>query len=202
MKLVTYSSGSGPRLGVQDGERVFDLQQAGEAAGKRLPSEMRAFIRLGEAGLDDAEAALKSGAGAVAGSVELLAPLQDLRKNVFCVGRNYMKHIEEGFRARGVPVRMPEYLELFSKPPTTVIGRSSCSVVGECPDTAAASTSMLKVVFEGRSSITAVIFIGRTPSSASVSPSGSGRPKYFSASLRVSTNVSGCASAPSSAGTS
>jgi 2-keto-4-pentenoate hydratase/2-oxohepta-3-ene-1,7-dioic acid hydratase in catechol pathway len=33
-----------------------------------------------------------------------------------------MKHIEEGFRARGMPVRMPEYLELFSKPPTTVIG--------------------------------------------------------------------------------
>lgn len=122
MKLVTYSSSSGPRLGVQDGERVIDLQQAGEAAGKRLPNEMRAFIRLGEAGLDDAEAAVKSGAGPISGPVKLLAPLQDLRKNVFCVGRNYMKHIEEGFRARGLPVRMPEYLELFSKPPTTVIG--------------------------------------------------------------------------------
>ena len=122
MKLVTYSSSSGPRLGVLDGERVIDLQQAGEAAGKRLPNEMRAFIRLGEAGLDDAEAAVKGGAGVVAGSARLLAPIQDLRKNVFCVGRNYMKHIEEGFRARGVPVRMPEYLELFTKPPTTVIG--------------------------------------------------------------------------------
>jgi 2-keto-4-pentenoate hydratase/2-oxohepta-3-ene-1,7-dioic acid hydratase in catechol pathway len=80
MKLVTYQGGNGARLGVLDGERVIDLQQAGEAAGKNL------------------------------------------RKNVFCVGRNYKLHIEEGARARGVPVKYPELVELFSKPPTTVIG--------------------------------------------------------------------------------
>jgi 2-keto-4-pentenoate hydratase/2-oxohepta-3-ene-1,7-dioic acid hydratase in catechol pathway len=122
MKLVTYQGGNGARLGVLDGERVIDLQSAGEAAGHRLPSDMRTFIELGEAGLDAAEAALKSGAGAVAGQVRLLAPLQDFRKNLFCVGRNYKLHIEEGARARGVPVKYPEVVELFSKPPTTVIG--------------------------------------------------------------------------------
>jgi 2-keto-4-pentenoate hydratase/2-oxohepta-3-ene-1,7-dioic acid hydratase in catechol pathway len=123
MKLITYRAGDGEaRLGVLDGEKVVDLQRAGEAAGKRLPSDMRSFIALGEAGLDDAEAALKTGAGVVAGPVKILPPLKP-QKNVFCVGRNYMKHIEEGFRARGAPVRMPEYLELFSKPPTTVIGQ-------------------------------------------------------------------------------
>lgn len=122
MKLVTYHADGGTRLGVLDGDRVIDLQRAGEAAGKQLPNEMTAFIALGDAGLDAAEAALKSGAGVVPGPVRLAAPLQNLRKNVFCVGRNYIKHIEEGFRARGMPVRMPSHLELFTKPPTTVIG--------------------------------------------------------------------------------
>jgi 2-keto-4-pentenoate hydratase/2-oxohepta-3-ene-1,7-dioic acid hydratase in catechol pathway len=122
MKLVTYRSAGETRLGVLEGERVIDLQRTGEAAGKRLPSEMRAFIALGERGLDEAEAALASGAEEVSGEVRLAAPLQNLRKNVFCVGRNYKEHIIEGARARGREVRFPEVVELFSKPPTTVIG--------------------------------------------------------------------------------
>ena len=122
MKLVSYRSRGEVRLGVLNGERVIDLQRAGEAAGKPLPSDMRAFIALGEAGLDAAEAAVKSGAGAVSGEVRLAAPLQNLTKNVFCVGRNYKEHIIEGARARGREPRFPEYVEFFSKPPTTVIG--------------------------------------------------------------------------------
>src|SRR5918999_5207249 len=100
MKLVTYRSAGETRLGVLEGERVIDLQRAGEAAGKRLPSDMRAFIALGERGLDEAEAALRSGAEEVSGEVRLAAPLQNLRKNIFCVGRNYKEHIIEGARAR------------------------------------------------------------------------------------------------------
>lgn len=122
MKLVTYRAGGEARLGVLDGQRVIDLQQAGSAVGKELPSDMRAFIALGEAGLDAAEAAIDSGAGVVGGEVRLAAPLQSFRKNLFCVGRNYKEHIIEGFRARGQEVRFPSHLELFSKPPTTVIG--------------------------------------------------------------------------------
>jgi len=122
MKLVSYRSRGEVRLGVLDGERVIDLQRAGEAAGKPLPSDMHAFIALGEAGLDAAEAAVTSGAGAVSGEVRLAAPLQNLTKNIFCVGRNYKEHIIEGARARGREPRFPEFVEFFSKPPTTVIG--------------------------------------------------------------------------------
>jgi 2-keto-4-pentenoate hydratase/2-oxohepta-3-ene-1,7-dioic acid hydratase in catechol pathway len=122
MKLVSYRSRGEARLGVLDGERVIDLQRAGEAAGKQLPSDMRAFIALGEVGLDAAEGAVKSEAGVVSGEVRLAAPLQNLTKNVFCVGRNYKEHIIEGARARGREPRFPEFVEFFSKPPTTVIG--------------------------------------------------------------------------------
>lgn len=124
MKLVSYRSGGEIRIGVLEGERVIDLQRAGEVAGKRLPTDMLAFIALGERGLDDAEAALEKGKeqAAVQGQARLAAPVPRPRKNIFCVGRNYKAHIEEGFRARNEPVVYPKFLELFTKPPTTVIG--------------------------------------------------------------------------------
>jgi 2-keto-4-pentenoate hydratase/2-oxohepta-3-ene-1,7-dioic acid hydratase in catechol pathway len=56
------------------------------------------------------------------GSARLLAPIPRPLKNVFCVGRNYKLHIEEGARARGVPVEYPPLPEFFTKPPTSVIG--------------------------------------------------------------------------------
>jgi len=121
MQLLTYRTGSETRLGVANGSGVTDLQRAASASGVELPSDMAAFIALGKQGLDRAEQALASGEGRVEGSVQFAPPLA-LRKNVFCIGRNYKAHIEEGFRARGQEPVFPKYLEIFSKPPTTLIG--------------------------------------------------------------------------------
>jgi len=55
-------------------------------------------------------------------SVRLCAPIPRPTKNVFCVGRNYRLHIEEGARSRGVPPDYPKVPEFFTKPPTAVIG--------------------------------------------------------------------------------
>ncbi|MCA1645408.1 MAG: fumarylacetoacetate hydrolase family protein [Chloroflexi bacterium] len=122
MQLLSYRSGSETRLGIGDGNRVVDLQRAAQASGNDLPAnDMTAFIALGEHGLDMAEQALRSGHGHVQGDVRFAPPVR-LRKNVFCIGRNYKAHIEEGFRARGEEPVFPKYLEIFSKPPTTLIG--------------------------------------------------------------------------------
>src|SRR5437870_1767958 len=122
MQLLSYRVGSETRLGVLDGDGVVDLQRAAQAAGNDLPaSDMTAFIALGERGLDLAEQAVASGQGRIEGNVRFAPPLR-LRKNVFCIGRNYKAHIEEGFRARGEEPVFPKYLEVFSKPPTTLIG--------------------------------------------------------------------------------
>ena len=117
MQLVSYRDGSGTRVGVMNGGSIVDLARAG----KDLPSDMRAFIALGDAGLEAAERVIRSGDGVVTGPVRLAPPLA-LQKNVICIGRNYKAHIEEGFRARGEEPVYPEYLEVFSKPPTTLIG--------------------------------------------------------------------------------
>ena len=121
MQVLSYRADSETRLGVANESGVTDLQQAARASGIELPSDMADFIALGDRGLDLAERALASGEGRVDGSVRLAPPLA-LRKNVFCIGRNYKAHIEEGFRARGQEPVFPKYLEIFSKPPTTLVG--------------------------------------------------------------------------------
>jgi 2-keto-4-pentenoate hydratase/2-oxohepta-3-ene-1,7-dioic acid hydratase in catechol pathway len=54
--------------------------------------------------------------------VTLQAPLAP-RKNVFCVGRNYLAHAQEGARARGqTDLKLPAVPTFFTKAPTAVVG--------------------------------------------------------------------------------
>ncbi|MFN2448583.1 MAG: fumarylacetoacetate hydrolase family protein [Candidatus Baltobacteraceae bacterium] len=52
-------------------------------------------------------------------SVTLGAPLRP-RKNVFCVGRNYLEHAKEGARASGRELKLPDVPTFFSKAPTAI----------------------------------------------------------------------------------
>ena len=53
--------------------------------------------------------------------LRILPPLSPA-KNVFCVGQNYKKHIEEMSKARGVEVKFPKKPTFFTKPPTSIVG--------------------------------------------------------------------------------
>jgi 2-keto-4-pentenoate hydratase/2-oxohepta-3-ene-1,7-dioic acid hydratase in catechol pathway len=52
----------------------------------------------------------------------LLAPIPRPRKNVFCVGWNYLEHFEEGAKARPQVQEMPAHPAFFTKMPTAVNG--------------------------------------------------------------------------------
>lgn len=58
--------------------------------------------------------------------VELLAPIPLPRRNIFCVGRNYVEHAKEfansGYDATASATPQPEYPVVFTKAPSTVIG--------------------------------------------------------------------------------
>ncbi len=45
----------------------------------------------------------------------MLAPLATLPRNAFCVGRNYLDHVKEGYAARGTEVKLPEAPQFFTK---------------------------------------------------------------------------------------
>ena len=55
-------------------------------------------------------------------SIHRILPPLSPAKNVFCVGQNYKKHIEEMSRARGVEVKFPKKPTFFTKPPTSIVG--------------------------------------------------------------------------------
>lgn len=112
MKLATFTHNTRTEVGVVVGDRIFPT---GEAS-------MIGLAGGGGAALKRAEAATRSGAGIPLAEVQLLAPIPRPARNVFCVGRNYKLHIEEGYRARGEPVQYPAVPEFFTKPPSTVIG--------------------------------------------------------------------------------
>lgn len=58
--------------------------------------------------------------------VELLAPIPFPRRNIFCVGRNYVEHAKEfansGYDATASATAQPDYPVVFTKAPSTVIG--------------------------------------------------------------------------------
>lgn len=52
----------------------------------------------------------------------LLAPIPRPRKNVFCVGLNYVEHAKEGASTVGRSPDPPQHPTFFTKPPTSVVG--------------------------------------------------------------------------------
>ncbi|OYU86347.1 MAG: hypothetical protein CFE29_29745 [Bradyrhizobiaceae bacterium PARB1] len=123
MKFVSMLSGGAARLGVMlDGERVLDLAKAEPNAAF---ADLISLIEAGDAGLEAARrwaTAAPPSAVIKLSDVTLQAPIPSPRKNVFCVGRNYIEHVEEGYRARGTEVKLPEYPQFFTKPRTAVVG--------------------------------------------------------------------------------
>ena len=121
MRLVTFKSDRGPRLGAVAGDRIIDLAEASQGT---VPSDMIGFIEAGPSALDAARAAVERGAssGVALSEATLLAPIPRPRRNVICLGLNYRDHAIEIARAAGQEPKMPEHPVFFTKPPTSVIG--------------------------------------------------------------------------------
>jgi len=109
MRYLTFSAPgeTAPRLGILEGDRVA-----------ALPGTLIDLIRSGGA----ATGGLKPSGYHRADEIRWHAPIPRPSKNVFCVGRNYLTHIEEGARARGVEVKIPAAPVFFTKAPTAVTG--------------------------------------------------------------------------------
>ena len=109
MKLATYldRAGAAPRVGIvsADGTRIAPTDAA----------DMVSLIASGQK-------PKAAGPEVAVGSVTLLAPIPRPRKNVFCVGWNYVEHFEEGRAARPHVKEMPDHPTFFTKVTTTVTG--------------------------------------------------------------------------------
>lgn len=106
MRLVTYDTATGPRVGVVRGDAILEIASS--------PGGLIDLLRAGPAALREAVA--RTGAPALAlGEVPLLAPVPRPGK-IIGVGRNYGAHAAEaGLEAQEKP-------RLFAKVPSSVTG--------------------------------------------------------------------------------
>jgi 2-keto-4-pentenoate hydratase/2-oxohepta-3-ene-1,7-dioic acid hydratase in catechol pathway len=94
MRLVSFDIGGQPRLGVQEGDEVIDLQ----AIDPRFPADVRVLLADGNLGLESvrrlADKAGKEHVRPLAG-LDLALPVRTPGK-VICLGLNYHDHAKEG----------------------------------------------------------------------------------------------------------
>lgn len=121
MKFVSYIEGDSIRAGLWLDDQIMDLARAASRARLQLDcSSMLAIVRGGDATLaavrelerrhEEWPEALRPATG-----VRLLAPIPAPVRNPFCVGRNYVDHVKEGFGARSQPAEMPKVPQFFTK---------------------------------------------------------------------------------------
>ena len=121
LNLITFADAAGSRAGVLlSGGRVLDLAIAMPPA-----RDMLAVIDGGAPMLAAIRALAANppvNALLALSSVALQAPIPKPRRNVFCVGRNYMDHVAEGDRTRGITQsEVPKYPQFFTKAADCVI---------------------------------------------------------------------------------
>lgn len=114
MRFVTFQQGdTGARPGVVVDDRVIALTS--------VAPDLLSLIQMGPEGLQAARRRAENAEGAVPLSeVKLLAPIPRPRKNIMCVGMNYVAHAYESARARGRPETLPPHPVFFTKAITTV----------------------------------------------------------------------------------
>src|SRR5438046_1595500 len=109
MRYATFSvpNDRTVRVGVVEGDKVLDL---GNVLAGKLPADAKTLLALIQSGpatwrqaaaIRDAPTARASGAVTYeASSVKWLAPIPRPAKNIFCLGLNYVAHMQETSRAR------------------------------------------------------------------------------------------------------
>ncbi len=141
MRLATLRQGDRHRLVVEVDQLFLDLERWSHLhPGVLLPSDMLAFIALGETGRQrahelvaifqtkrhgqDLEQLVESGVATPLERAQLAAPIPRPAKNVVCLGQNYARHALESARARGISEdrAIPPHPVYFTKAPTAVIG--------------------------------------------------------------------------------
>ena len=108
MRFVTYQSDGRPRLGVVQGDSVLALPGL----------DMLRIIEAGPAGFDPVWTA--GGQALKLSELNLLAPIPTPRRNILCVGLNYLNHGRESAAARGATFVPPDRPLFFTKATLTV----------------------------------------------------------------------------------
>jgi 2-keto-4-pentenoate hydratase/2-oxohepta-3-ene-1,7-dioic acid hydratase in catechol pathway len=106
---------------------ILEIGAAAHRLGMTLPfdaADLVSLVAAGDIALDALRqlTATPSATLLPQAAVRLLAPIPRPRKNVFCVGWNYLEHFQEGEAVRKSCDDLPKHPVFFSKAVTAVIG--------------------------------------------------------------------------------
>ncbi|HEY3424460.1 MAG TPA: fumarylacetoacetate hydrolase family protein [Negativicutes bacterium] len=131
MNFVTFEANGKSDVGIlfNDNNVVIPLQAAERFYLKSatLPNTMLELIEQGDAALETVRNIIAKADDACPmivplSNVRLLAPIPRPRKNIFCIGKNYIEHALEFEKTTDVDIAVPKVPVIFSKPPTCVVG--------------------------------------------------------------------------------
>ncbi len=114
MRLVTFSGG-GIMIGALRDNDVVLLDN--------VAPDMLSLIEMGASGLRRASqivAEARPQDKRPLDRIKLLAPIPRPRKNIVCLGMNYVEHAYESLRAKGLPETLPEHPVFFTKAVTSI----------------------------------------------------------------------------------
>jgi 2-keto-4-pentenoate hydratase/2-oxohepta-3-ene-1,7-dioic acid hydratase in catechol pathway len=114
MKIVSFQTNNGVRLGVVEGDTVIDIQSVDH----KVPGDLGEFLRANNGDLKPlAELAKKAPAGArlpLAG-LKFALPVPRPGK-IICLGLNYLDHVKEGPQKDNIP----KFQSIFFRMPTSL----------------------------------------------------------------------------------
>ncbi|HVB20339.1 MAG TPA: fumarylacetoacetate hydrolase family protein [Ktedonobacteraceae bacterium] len=137
MKFASFSttSISKPHMGLVQDNEILDVDLAAHALTLIGPDQMIDYLEQREqhqlvlqaildrvAGQRFSDVKIFNASGAVhpLSEVQLAAPIPRPRKNIMCLGRNYLEHAREWDTVQGKEAYVPTAAVIFTKAPTTV----------------------------------------------------------------------------------
>lgn len=116
MRIVSFLDDTRPGWGIQHGERIL-------AAPATAPADLLGLLALAPTEQQAWLARIsREGRPLNLDALTLTAPIPRPRKNLICLGLNYLAHAQESFAAKGKAVELGEHPVVFSKAVSTVNG--------------------------------------------------------------------------------
>lgn len=116
MKLLSFQTDDGVRLGVRTEAGVVDVRRAADDAGTPAPSSMLEVVAGGPEAKEQVERLVAEGRGEPIEEAGLrFAPAVPDPDKIICVGANYRKHADEaGIAIPDFPIYFPKYRNSLS----------------------------------------------------------------------------------------
>ena len=125
MKFVTYIDDKEEKVGIVIGEKVIPINEIFNVIGKNSVTSMNQLIEnFDRTTIEEIEAAVSNNNLNCLrlDSIKLLAPIPNPKRNVFCLGKNYVDHVNEIKMTKISGDGIPEFPIYFTKVASPAIG--------------------------------------------------------------------------------